>query len=49
MASAALLRQLTIPAEIDTHALGPIRLRGKKSPVELFALKTAAATPSPAA
>jgi adenylate cyclase len=43
IASAALLRQLTMPAGADARPLGPILLRGKKSPVELFALKAAAA------
>ena len=42
IASAALLRQLTIPPGADARPLGPIPLRGKKSPVELFALKAAA-------
>lgn len=47
IASAALLRQLTaIPSGVDARPLGPISLRGKESPVELFALKTNAATPS---
>ena len=43
IASAALLRQLTIPPGADARPLGPIPLRGKKSPVELFALKAAGA------
>ena len=43
IASAALLGQLTLPPGIIARALGPIRLRGKKSPVELFALQGAAA------
>jgi adenylate cyclase len=48
--SATLLDQLVIPPSIATRALGPIQLRGKKSPVELFALKasTAALVRSPA-
>jgi adenylate cyclase len=37
--SAPLLRQLAIPTGIVARALGPIRLRGKQSPVELFALQ----------
>jgi adenylate cyclase len=37
--SATLLHQLTIPSGIVVRALGPIQLRGKQSPVELFALK----------
>jgi adenylate cyclase len=41
--SAALLQQLTIPPGIAARALGPIQLRGKKSPIELFALEAAAA------
>jgi adenylate cyclase len=43
LASAALLQQLTIPAGADARSLGPILLRGKKSPVELFTLKTVGA------
>ncbi|HLW91321.1 MAG TPA: adenylate/guanylate cyclase domain-containing protein [Roseiarcus sp.] len=44
--SAALLNQLKVPPGIAARALGPIQLRGKKSPVELFALE---ASPSAAA
>jgi adenylate cyclase len=44
IASAALLAQLTLPSGIEAHALGPVQLRGKKSPVELVALRAAAAT-----
>jgi adenylate cyclase len=39
IASAALLEQLVVPPGIAARALGPIRLHGKKSPVELFALQ----------
>jgi adenylate cyclase len=42
IASAALLHQLAIPTGIAARALEPIRLRGKKSPVELFALQATA-------
>ncbi|WP_158814322.1 adenylate/guanylate cyclase domain-containing protein [Methylocapsa sp. S129] len=42
LASAALLSQLTIPPGIAARALGPIQLRGKKSPAELFALQATA-------
>ena len=41
IASAVLLDQLVVPAGIAARALGPIRLHGKKSPVELFALHAA--------
>ena len=41
--SAALLNQLAMPAGVVARALGPIRLRGKKSPIELLALKADAA------
>lgn len=44
IASAALLRQLAIPPGVAAQALGPVQLRGKKSPVELFALQETAAT-----
>jgi adenylate cyclase len=44
IASAALINQLAMPAGIAACALGPIRLRGKKSPMELLALKADAAT-----
>ncbi len=48
LASAALLRQLTtMPPGVDARPLGPIPLRGKKSPVELFALKEAKASVVP--
>jgi adenylate cyclase len=40
--SAALLHKLTIPPGIAARPLGPIQLRGKKSPVELFALQATA-------
>jgi adenylate cyclase len=50
IASASLLRQLTtIPSGVDARPLGPIQMRGKGTPVELFALNGAAAEPSPAA
>jgi adenylate cyclase len=39
IASAMLLRQLKIPSGFDEHSLGSVVLRGKKSPVELFALR----------
>jgi adenylate cyclase len=41
LASAALLNQITAPAGIVASALGPIQLRGRTEPVELFALKGA--------
>ncbi len=42
LASAALMRGLGMfPPGFDARPLGPIPLRGKKSPVELFALKAA--------
>jgi adenylate cyclase len=41
IASAALLEQLVVPPGIAARALGPIRLHGKKSAVELFALQAA--------
>jgi adenylate cyclase len=44
LASAALLRQLAIPADITARSLGAIQLRGRKSPVELFALNATAAS-----
>jgi adenylate cyclase len=44
IASSALLNQLAMPAGVSARALGPIRLRGKKSPIELLALKAEAAT-----
>jgi len=47
IASAALLHQLAIPPGIAARALGPIQLRGKKSPVELFALRATAAALRP--
>jgi adenylate cyclase len=43
IASAALLQQLTLPAGIAARALGPVELRGKKNPVDLFALQVTAA------
>jgi len=43
IASAALLQQLAIPPGVAARALGPIHLRGKKSPMELFALQATAA------
>jgi adenylate cyclase len=43
IASAALLQQLTVPSGVEAVALGPVELRGKKLPVELFALRAAAA------
>jgi adenylate cyclase len=42
--SAALLHQIAVPLGIAARALGPIQLRGKKSPVELLALQ--ATTPA---
>lgn len=39
--SAELLHRLTLPAGLVTRALGPIQLRGKKSPIELLALRSA--------
>jgi adenylate cyclase len=44
IASTALLSQMTMPPGIAARALGPTQLRGKKTPVELFALTAAAAT-----
>jgi adenylate cyclase len=44
IASAALLQQLTVPSGIEACALGPVQLRGKKSPVELVALRAVSAT-----
>ena len=44
LASAALLSQLVLPADITARSLGPVELRGRKSPVELFALHATAAT-----
>ncbi len=44
IASATLLQLLTLPAGVEARALGPVELRGKKSPVELFGLRAAAAT-----
>lgn len=41
IASAALLDRLTLPAGSTARALGPIRLRGKESAVELFAVEAA--------
>ena len=42
LASGALMRSLTaLPPGFGARPLGPIPLRGKKSPVELFALKAA--------
>ena len=41
LASAALLRQLVVPADLDAQPLGPVQLRGRKTPVELFALREA--------
>jgi adenylate cyclase len=46
IASAALLQQLALPPGTAARALGPIQLRGKKSPVELFALQATAVPPS---
>jgi class 3 adenylate cyclase len=46
IASAALLHQITIPPDIAAHALGPIQLRGKKDPIELFALHATGAMPA---
>jgi adenylate cyclase len=43
IASAALLRQFAIPRGFAAHPLGPVQLRGKKSPVELFALRATTA------
>jgi adenylate cyclase len=43
IASAALLRQLSLPAEIAARALPPVELRGKTSAVELYVLQAAAA------
>ncbi|MGA2125519.1 MAG: adenylate/guanylate cyclase domain-containing protein [Xanthobacteraceae bacterium] len=42
IASAALLRQMALPPGIAARALEPIRLRGKRSPAELFALQATA-------
>jgi adenylate cyclase len=42
IASEALLSQLTVPPGVQARPLGPIQLRGKKSPVELFALEATA-------
>src|SRR5580700_4274545 len=39
IASATLLEQLVVPSGIAARALGPVRLHGKKSAVELFALQ----------
>ena len=39
IASAALLEQLVVPTGIAARVLGPIRLHGKKIPVELVALQ----------
>jgi adenylate cyclase len=41
IASAALLEQLVVPTGIAARVLGPIRLHGKKSAVELVALQAA--------
>ena len=41
IASAVLLQQLMLPPGVAARALGEIKLRGKKSPVELFALEDA--------
>ena len=41
IASAALLQQLNVPAGMAARPLGPVPLRGKKEPVELFALAVA--------
>ena len=38
LASADLLNQLTLPGGIVARALGPVALRGRATPVELFAL-----------
>lgn len=46
IASAALLRQLTVPPGADARPLGAIQLRGKTSLVELFALKSTAPSPT---
>jgi adenylate cyclase len=43
IASAALLAQMTVPSDIEARALGPVQLRGKKLPVELFALRSGVA------
>jgi adenylate cyclase len=45
LVSAALLHRLAIPAGIAARALGPIPLRGKQMPVELFALEAAGPMP----
>jgi adenylate cyclase len=37
--SAALLNQLAVPAGIAARAIGMVQLRGKKQPIELFALR----------
>ena len=39
IASAALLAQLVVPPGITARALGPILLHGKKTAIELFALR----------
>jgi adenylate cyclase len=39
IASAALLEKTMLPASIVARSLGPVALRGKKSPIELFALE----------
>jgi adenylate cyclase len=49
LASAALMRQLTLPPELAARPLPPIELRGKRSAVELFVLKESASTERAAA
>jgi adenylate cyclase len=39
IASSALLEKTTLPPSIVARSLGPVALRGKKSPIELFALE----------
>ncbi len=41
LVSAALLSQVTLPAGIRAESLGPVTLRGKEVPVELFSLRPA--------
>ncbi len=42
--SAALLAQLTVPPGVEAFALGLVPIRGKKLPVELFALRKASSS-----
>lgn len=42
LASGTLLNQLAMPGDIAARSLGPVQLRGRKTPVELFALSGAA-------